>query len=616
MKNYGLILLFVFNPALLFSQIIDKVEPPHWYVGMQNTEVQLMIYGTNIQDYHAEIKNSKAVIKQIHKVENKNYLFIDLDLSALSNPEDITLNWSKNNTLAFTSTYSIKERVKQYNNNYTFDSKDVMYLITPDRFANGDVTNDIVPSMLENSLDRDQEGTRHGGDIQGIIDHLDYIEEMGFTSIWINPLLENNQPKYSYHGYATTDYYKVDQRYGSNELYLELCQKAKAKGIGVIMDVVSNHCGHKHWWMTDLPTKDWVNYQNKDYQGTNHRKSTLLDPYGAPSDRKIMVEGWFVPTMPDLNQRNPFLAKYLIQNTIWWIEYADLHGIRQDTYSYPFKDFMKDWTCSILHEYPNFNIVGEEWSLDPSIIAYWQKGKDNNDGYESCLRSIMDFPLNAILAKAFLEKESWGTGLVKLYDNLGLDYIYSNPNDMLVFADNHDMDRIATSAVDSVSIVKKAMTYILTTRGIPQVYYGTEILMSHIGTNSHGAIRADFPGGWDNDEVNGFEGKGLSEDKLAFQDWLKTILNWRKEKKVIHTGKLMHFAPFEGTYVYFRYNDEETVMVVFNKNKEEYLLDLSRFKDRINGFSKIYNVYNGDETSIPEILVLPKDEAQIFELRK
>jgi glycosidase len=616
MKGFILSLLLISTITFTFGQNINKIEPPHWYVGMQNPEVQLMVYGPNIQQFEPRIQNSMVLLKNIHKVENQNYLFIDLDLSKISQPENILIEWHLNQEFQFTTTYSLKERIKKTNSDYTFDSKDVIYLITPDRFANGDPSNDVVPNLLESSIDRNQEYTRHGGDIKGIIDHLDYIQEMGFTSIWINPVLENDQPQWSYHGYATTDYYKVDPRFGTNEMYVDLSRKAKEKGIGLIMDVVSNHCGNKHWWMDDLPSKDWLNYQEKQYQGTNHRKSTLLDPYVAPSDRDIMVKGWFVPTMPDLNQRNPFLAKYLIQNTIWWIEYADLYGIRQDTYSYPFKDFMTNWTCHILNEYPNFNIVGEEWTLDPSLIAYWQKGKINKDGYESCLRSVMDFPLNSILIKAFKEKETWGTGLVKLYENLGLDHLYSNPNDMLVFADNHDMDRITTSAEDSISIVKMAMTYILTTRGIPQIFYGTELLMSHIGTNSHGAIRADFPGGWQSDTSNGFNGNNIPVHKIEFQNWLKKILNWRKSNEVIHNGKMMHFSPKEGTYVYFRYNAEATIMIVFNKNNSAYELDMTRFQVRTSGFTKIRNIESNEEVEINDVLLLPVNSVQIFELHK
>jgi glycosidase len=616
MKTIYTLILLTFSIFKISGQPISKIEPPFWYVGMNNTNLQLLIYGKDIGKLKPKIEDSKAIIKKINKVDNENYLFIDLDLKHVKKAENISIDWYQNDNIVQSTQYQLKERERTTDQNYTFDSKDVIYLITPDRFSNGDPSNDNITGMREQGVDRVEEYARHGGDIAGIINHLDYIEKMGFTAIWLNPVLENDQPQWSYHGYAITDYYSVDKRFGDNEQYKLLATEAKKKGIGLIMDMVANHCGSNHWWMEDLPTEDWVNFQNEKYQGSNHRRTTLIDPYASKSDRDLMVKGWFVPTMPDLNQENKLLANYIIQNSIWWIEYAHLYGIRQDTYPYPYKEFMKDWTCRILEEYPNFNIVGEEWSFNPTLIAYWQKGKENSDGYSSCLRSIMDFPLNIIIVQAFKEKESWDKGLIKLYENLSADYNYVNPNDIMVFADNHDMSRIATIAEEDASVVRMVMGYILTTRGIPQILYGTELLMAHMGTDSHGAIRADFPGGWKGDPINAFSGKGLSNKELDFQNWMQKILNWRKTKHVIHHGKLMHYAPENGSYVYFRYNESETVMVVFNKNDHEINLELDRFEERLNGFKRFKNIFTGKDGNLGESLNIPKKSVQIFEIIK
>ncbi|NNE26594.1 MAG: alpha-amylase, partial [Saprospiraceae bacterium] len=376
-----------------------------------------------------------------------------------------------------------------------------------------------------------------------------------------------------------------------------------------------NHCGHKHWWMDDLPFDDWINFQQEGYINTNHRKTTLVDPYVAESDRELLTNGWFVEQMPDLNQRNPYMATYLIQNSIWWIEYADLTGIRQDTYSYPFRKFMTDWTCAIKNEYPDFNIVGEEWVEEPAIIAYWQEGKINHDGYVSCLPSLMDFPLCFTVHKALNEEEQWGKGLTRLYEILGMDFLYADPDNLVIFPDNHDMSRIFTQVNEDYDLFKIAIAYFLTTRGIPQIYYGTEILMANPGTDSHGVIRSDFPGGWSNDTINAFTQKGLAANQIEAQNWMKTILNWRKNASVIHDGKMMHYEPRDGVYVYFRYDASNTVMVVINKNDDVSSLDLERFDERLNGFNEgrdvltnyRYNLSKGIEVLARSITIIELD---------
>ena len=612
MRLFAFLFLIAFSTSIS-AQSISRVEPPFWYADMKNPKLQLLVYGENIGDLKPTIKEKGIIIEQVHQVENPDYLFIDLNIAKGTKAGTFKIKFKRKKKTVLTQKYELKQRIKGSADRKSFTNSDVIYLITPDRFANGNPQNDRVNSLKQAPNRADEHG-RHGGDIQGIIDHLDYIKEMGFTSIWLNPVLENDQAEWSYHGYSTTDYYKVDPRFGSNEEYIKLSEEAAKRGMGMIMDIIVNHCGSEHWWMRNPPTKDWFNYQDQPYQGTNHRKFSLLDPYTAPSDRKIMTEGWFVETMPDLNQRNALMSTYLIQNSIWWIEYANLYGIRQDTYSYPFREFMTDWTCAIMEEYSNFNIVGEEWVDDAAIIAYWQKGKTNPDGYTSCLPSVMDFPMNMLLAKSFTEPEEWGKGLVRLYENLGKDFHYADPMNLVVFPDNHDMSRIFTQVNEDYDLYKMAMTYILTMRGIPQIYYGTEILMHNRESTSHGIIRTDFPGGWAGDQVDAKTQKGLTDQQKEAQNWVKNLLAWRKNQPVIHSGKLMHYEPRNGVYVYFRYNDESSVMVVFNKNEKEIELDLKRFELRLKSFESAKEVLSEQSFELGGSFKLPPRSALIYEL--
>ena len=595
------------------GQVIKTVEPPFWWAGMVNQELQLLIHGDQIGELNAKTSTSGIEILDTHKAESPDYLFVDIKISKDIIPQTVQIEFHESQRLVQTIEYELKQRKKGSANRIGFNSSDVLYLITPDRFANGNPSNDELANLKE-GLNREGEYGRHGGDLQGIIQHLDYIESMGFSSIWLNPVLTNDQAESSYHGYSTTDYYHIDPRFGTNEEYVKMTRLAAEKGIGVIMDIIVNHCGSEHWWMADPPFKDWINHYEKDYRQTNHRKSTLVDPYASSSDRSLMTEGWFVPTMPDLNQRNPFMSTYLIQNSIWWIEYADLHGIRQDTYSYPFRDFMTDWTCAIQTEYPNFTIVGEEWVENPAIIAYWQEGKLNHDGYTSCLGSLMDFPLNATLNQALKEKEGWGSGLIRLYEMLGNDFLYADPAALVIFADNHDMSRIYTQLNEDYDLFKMAMSVLMTMRGTPQVYYGTELLMSHKGTTSHGAIRSDFPGGWDGDLKSGFTGEGLPSQALEAQQWLSQLIKWRNNVPVIHTGKLMHFVPQDGLYTYFRYDDNMAVMVILNKSTNSAEVDLSRFQELLKNYSKFKVQGSQNWKSIPAELIIQPLSATIIEL--
>lgn len=567
------------------SNDIERIEPPNWWVGFKNDQLQLLVKHPSIGSTTASISYPGVTIKEQHKAKSANYLFLDLEIGEATPAGKFNIVFTKKDGSELKHTYELKSREKPADDYVGFNSSDVLYLITPDRFANADPSNDISLStsesnetnqnirfLKENKINRKDDYARHGGDIKGITNHLDYIDDMGFTAIWSCPLLTNDMPRSSYHGYAITDLYEIDPRFGTLEDYRELADKAKERGIKLIMDQVANHCGSEHWWMKDLPFSDWVNYQeNFEKKGTlitsSHRRTTNQDMYASQIDKKEMTDGWFVSAMPDLNQRNPFMANYIIQNSIWWIETIGLSGIRQDTYPYPDKDFMSDWGGAIMKEYPNFNIVGEEWSYNPLLIAYWQDGKVNKDGYDSNLRSTMDFAMQRLVVEALNEEESWDKGLVKIYEGLANDFAYHNPKDIMVFPDNHDMSRIFTQLKGNISNTKMALSFYLSMPRTPQIYYGTEILMDDFAKpGDHGLIRTDFPGGWIGDKANAFTGEGLTAEQKDMQSFLKTVLNYRKTSKAMHEGKTVHFAPRGGLYVLFRILDDEIVTVILNKS--------------------------------------------------
>ncbi|HKL33001.1 MAG TPA: alpha-amylase family glycosyl hydrolase, partial [Tangfeifania sp.] len=541
-----------------------------------------------------------------------NYLFIDLKLSENAKPGSFDLLFQKENETIETYKYELKARKKGSASRKGFDQSDVIYLITPDRFVNGNPENDQVEGMKELPDRTDKDG-RHGGDIRGIINSLDYLQEMGFTAVWLNPVLENNMTQVSYHGYSATDFYKVDPRYGSNEEYRELNDELDKRGMKLIMDMIFNHCGSEHWWMEDLPMPNWINnYPN--YKITSHQRTVNQDPHASKSDYEAMVEGWFVPTMPDLNQENEFMSTYLIQNSIWWIEYVGLEGIRQDTWPYPDKHMMTEWTKRVLEEYPDFNIVGEEWSLNPAIVSYWQKGQNNFDGYECHLPSLMDFPLQSAVSRGLTNEEGWGSGLIEMYEMLANDFLYPDPDNLVVFPDNHDMSRFFVQMGEDVDLLKMGIAYFLTIRGVPQLYYGTEVLMTHEGSD-HGNIRAEFPGGWNDHKTNAFTGEGLTSEQKEMQQYISIIQNWRKNKEVVHTGKLMHFTPEDGIYTYFRYDEDETVMVVLNKNQEEKSLSTKRFSEIMGGYSSGKEIITSETISDLSEIKIPAKAAMIIELK-
>ena len=601
------------NLEVKLSNQIERVEPPNWWVGMKTGDLQLLVYGKNISDYVPVINSSNLKLVSTEKVKNKNYLFLNISISKNAEPENIEINFLNDNIIVDRYKFSLLERKENSSKVEGFNNSDVMYLITPDRYVNGDPENDDVEYMYERP-NRDNNRGLHGGDIQGIINNLDYIEDLGFTTIWLNPVLENNMKKSSYHGYSTTDYYKIDPRFGTNELFKELSLKSKEKGIKLVMDLIPNHCGSEHWFFLDPPMDDWINNQS-GFKQTSHNRETVQDIYASEIDKKEHADGWFVETMPDLNQKNKKMSKYLIQNTLWWIEYAELSGIRVDTYPYSDKDFMSDWTFSVMNEYPNFNIVGEEWSDSPIVISYWQKDKINHDGYVSYLPTLMDFPLQISFAEALTDDFNWGKGFIKPYKTLASDFLYSNPNNLLIFPDNHDMARFYTQVNNDLDLFKMGIVYYSTMRGIPQFYYGTEILMnSDENPGDHGLIRTEFPGGWPDHSKNAFTGDGLSYEELQTQSFFKEILNWRKDNEVIHNGKLIQFAPKDEIYSYFRILNDKMVWVIFNRNNSSKTLETSRFDELISNKEFGYDVLNKKSISIKNNIVIEKKSALIIEI--
>jgi len=613
-----LIFLLVLFCSISVSSQIERVEPPNWWVGFKESKLQLLVKGNDISALTPEIEYAGVRILKVHKAKSPNYLFIDLHIDSETKPGSFTIVFNAKGKKKLKHEYTLKEKQKPSDQYIGFNSSDVIYLITPDRFANANPENDIIEGLKETAIDRKDDYARHGGDIQGITDHIDYISDMGFTAIWSCPLLTNDMDNSSYHGYAITDLYQIDPRFGTMQDYVELSAKANQNGVKLIMDQVANHCGSEHWWMKDLPFEDWINHQANYEAGkktiySNHRRTTNQDIYASKIDAIGMTDGWFVDSMPDLNQNNPYMATYLIQNSIWWIESAQLGGIRQDTYPYPDKVFMSNWAGAIMDEYPNFSIVGEEWSYNPLLVGYWQQGAKNHDGYESNLKSTMDFPMQRKIVEALKEDEKWDKGLVKIYEGLANDFHYPSPKDIMVFPDNHDMDRIHTQFDEDPVLTKMAMAYFLTLPRIPQLYYGTEILMQNTAKpGDHGLIRTDFPGGWDGDATNAFTATGLSAAQLDMQQYLKTLLQFRKNSTTIHQGRTVHFSPKDGVYLMFRIMDDNIVVLILNKNDESYVLDLTNFKEIGLEEKKLTDVITGNEILWKDSLNLEEKGATIL----
>lgn len=603
------LLVVVYMPS--GAQTIEHLDPPSWFTGMKENAVQLMVYGKGIGAFEVKTDYPGVSVTTLIRTESPNYLFVNLIISDETRPGTVRLTFI-NGKKQLTHDYPLYERPAGPARG--FNSSDVIYLLMPDRFANGDTTNDNVAGMTE-QLNRSNPGGRHGGDLRGISDNLDYLSDLGVTGIWLNPFLENNQQRSSYHGYSTTDFYRSDPRYGSNDEFKKLVSDAHDRGMKVVMDMIFNHTGSFHWWMKDLPSKDWI-HQFDEFTRTNYRASTYMDPYASDHDRMIMEKGWFDVTMPDLNQSNPLVETYLIQTSLWWIAFSDLDGIRMDTHPYPQPDMMARWAKRVEEEFPGFFIVGEVWYDDPALSSYWALNKVNHDGYRSNLPSLTDLPLCFATHRAFEGKLNPTDAMSKLYNMLSQDFLYPEPFRNVIFLDNHDMTRFFTQTGKSLEVYKMGLSYIMTTRGIPQIYYGTEIVMDGDKSRGDGYLREDFPGGWPGDTKNVFTEAELTEMEKEALAFTKKVLNWRKGKEVIHTGKLKHYIPNDGVYVYFRYNDSESVMVVINNNdKESKTVQKSKYEESLSGFTKGFDIISGKPVDDLDSFEIGPKTAMIIELK-
>ena len=602
------------DQAVHSSNGIERVEPPFWWQGFRQRELQLLVYGKDVAELTPSLDYPGIDVARVERGDSPNYLFVYLDIRASAKPGTFDIVFA-NEDRSVAHAYELRQKNAAPGHVTGLDGGDVIYMITPDRFANGDPSNDSLDDYAD-KLDREDDYGRHGGDLAGIRQRLDYLGDMGFTAVWLNPVLENAMPESSYHGYAMTDLYKVDPRYGSNDDYRELAAEMRAKNIDLIMDMVANHIGSGHWWMQDLPTTDWLNLP-KARGRTSHARTTNQDPYASEYDKRAHADGWFADAMPDLNQRNPLLADYLIQNTLWWVEYLGLSGIRMDTHPYPDKDYMAEWSRRVMEEYPDLTLTGEEWTGNPAIVSYWQRGKKNHDDYVSYMPSMLDFPLQIALKKSLTEEVPWwDSPWTSAYEMLGNDFLYPDPANLVIFPDNHDMSRIYTQVNEDYDLYRMAIVYYLTMRGIPTLYYGTEVLMSHPGTDSHGAIREEFPGGWEDSDKNAFTGAGLSDIEQEAQRFVQQLLTWRKSKPVIHSGKLMQFTPIKDVYAYFRYDNNDTVMVVFNRSEEAGSITTARFAERLGDANSAVDVITGQSFDLDETLDVPARSVLLLEISK
>ena len=606
MRILTLLALLFATHSVFATAKVDRIEPSNWWVGMKKRDFQILVYGPNIGSSNVTITYPSVTLKKVVKAENANYLFLYVNVAKVAKPGNIIIKFTSGKDTE-TIEYPLKARAASTGAK-GFNAADVLYLITPDRFANGDLTNDNWDNVRVN---RESPNARHGGDMAGIAARLDYLKDLGITTVWLNPIQENKMRGGSYHGYAITDFYKIDPRFGSNEEFKELTKSTHQKGMKMVMDMVFNHCGSSHWWMQDLPFRDWINNEGVFLQ-TNHSTVSIMDLHASPSDRNTFLNGWFTRGMPDLNQTNVHLATYLIQNSIWWIEYAQIDGIRQDTYSYMDFDFLARWNKEVNEEYPNFTIVGETWYKKKTSSAWWQAksllSKKNPD-----LEMPMDFSLTFITQNAFDSKAN-NNYLSDIYEDIAQDFLYPNPYHVLTFLDNHDLSRFRKNDEINLDRYKQGLAFLLTMRGIPQLFYGTEILMTGTKEEGDGKLRKDFPGGWPTDTTDQFKAAGRTEVQNEAWNFLKKILQWRKTNEAVTKGNMMHFVPTDGIYVYARIKDGNTVMVILNGTAKEQSLKMDRFKDVTEGFTIGKDVISERNISINEPLIVPANGQYILEL--
>ena len=596
---------------------IDHIEPENWYVGMKNSSLQLMVYGKNIRDSRVSVNYPGVKIDSLVRLDSPNYLFVYLNLSG-AKPGNMVLNIDGKKV-----NYPLKARTMSGDKRIGFDNSDVLYMLMPDRFASGRNITKPMKGLNPYVVDRSKPSLRHGGDLEGVRQHLDYFNQLGVTALWFTPVLENNLPdmnsQSSYHGYATTNYYRVDPRFGTNEDYARLVAEAHAKGLKVVMDMIFNHCGYDHPWVKDMPSKDWFNtpeWMKKGdgyYLQTSYKLTPVLDPYASKVDKRETVDGWFVRSMPDLNQKNPHVMTYLIQNSEWWIETIGIDGIRMDTYPYADRKAMSQWMKILNEEYPNFNTVGETWVTEPAYTAAWQKDSKLSK-VNSYLKTVMDFSFyDKINLAKHEETDAWWKGLNRIYNSLCYDYLYENPSSVMAFIENHDTDRFLENGKDTLAL-KQALALLLTINRIPQLYYGTEVLMNGTKEVTDGNVRCDFPGGFAGDKHNAFTAEGRTKAENAMFNWLSKLLKWRRNNMVITKGKQIQFIPYKGVYVIARQWNDQTILTILNGTSQAVTLPLDRYAEVIGNHQEAKDVISGRKVKLGSELQLKARDTKVIEL--
>src|SRR6185312_5571915 len=554
---------------------LERVEPMFWWVGMHNPNLQLIVHGDHISSRNVELNYPGVKLETVHKVENPNYLFLDLRISSAARPGTFPIKFVKAGEKSLSYTYALKQRDRSPGRAQGVTDKDLIYLIMPDRFSNGDPSNDSYPNMRETGIHRDSMYSRHGGDLQGIMNHLDYIKDLGVTAIWLTPEIENDEPHASYHGYAVTDYYKIDPRYGTNDLYKKFVEKCHAMGLKVIKDLVHNHAGTEGYTIMDMPMKSWV-HQWPKYTRSNYRDMAVMDPHASAMDRKVMLDGWFDRRMADMNENNPYVQNFLTQNHIWWVEYAGVDGFRLDTYPYNDPKYMAKWAQDVKAEFPHLSIFGETLVWSSADQAYFTQGNTVNQGFDTHLPGVTDGVVKDAIYDALNGKEGWTDGVNRLYAVLAQDFLYQDPTRNVVFLDNHDMSRLLSMVGENIPKYKSAMAMLMTLRGIPQMYYGDEILMKNF-SNPDGLVREDFPGGWAGDKSDKFTAAGRTEKENDAFNYVRKLANYRKNTTALQTGKMTQYIPEKGIYVYFRYDNKKTVMIAYNSRENEQTTPTRRY---------------------------------------
>jgi len=611
-KLFSLLALLAIIQVYGQSITIERVEPLHWWVGMKHPEVQLLVYGAGIASWEPTIAYPGVTLRQVNRVENPNYLFLDIHISPAAKAGRVDVVFSKANEPSLTYGYELKEREHHRPKAQGITSEDMIYLIMPDRFANGDPTNDVVQGMQETTLNRDSMYYRHGGDLQGIIAKLDYLKELGVTAVWLNPVLTNDMEQASYHGYAATEYYEIDPRLGDNALYRELAGELHKRGMKLVKDLVHNHVGLRHWTVLDLPSQDWL-HQWPEYTNTTYKDQVLFDPYASAADKKRMSDGWFVPSMPDMNHDNPFVREYITQSHIWWVEYAGVDGFRLDTYAYNDLDYMAEWGKRMKAEYPSLTFFGETWVHGVPNQAVYTQGSTINQHYDSHMPGVTDFQTHFAIIEALNGQFGWTDGVNRLYSILANDFVYEDAYRNVVFLDNHDKSRFFSEVGENIDKYKSGLTWLFTTRGIPQLYYGAEIAMKNFA-NPDGLVREDFPGGWATDTVDKFTEAGRSNMENDIFHHVKTLANYRKANPVLQTGKMMQYVPEDAVYVYFRYNADKTVMVVMNTGEAEAAVNTARFEECIKTAKQARDIIDGGIIDLTEPIRLKAKSTVVLEI--